>query len=88
MGKSLLGSAVMDNGRFPLLLKYLDVQTDLSVQVHPSQEYIKHYGEQGEEPKIEVWYVLHADPGAKIISGLKPGVTQERTGHKQPRHIK
>lgn len=77
MGKSLLGSAVMDNGRFPLLLKYLDVQTDLSVQVHPSQEYIKHYGEQGEEPKIEVWYVLHADPGAKIISGLKPGVTQD-----------
>lgn len=58
--------------RFPLLIKLLDCNDDLSVQVHPND----HYGKlpQGELGKTEMWYILDAKPGAKIIYGLKPGV--------------
>lgn len=48
---------------FPLLIKYLDAASDLSVQVHPLC---------GEAMKSELWYVLHAEIGAKIVYGLKP----------------
>ncbi len=63
------------NGRFPLLLKLLDCQDDLSVQVHPDDDY-KHLAE-GEPGKTEMWYVLDAKPGAQIIYGLNEGVTRE-----------
>ena len=76
-GAAVCGSAPMENGRFPLLLKYLDVQTDLSVQVHPTPEYIRQYGQPGEEAKVEIWYVLHAEPDAKIICGLRDGITEK-----------
>ncbi|WP_010500127.1 type I phosphomannose isomerase catalytic subunit [Paenibacillus elgii] len=64
------------NGRFPLLIKLLDCQDDLSVQVHPND----HYEQlpQGELGKTEMWYILDAKPGAKIIYGLKDGVTREQ----------
>lgn len=59
--------------RFPLLLKYLDCERVLSVQVHPNDE----YGAQMTQPdrgKTEAWYVIEAVPGAKLYAGLKPGV--------------
>jgi len=60
---------------FPLLVKYIDAGEELSVQVHPSDEYAaEHAGEMG---KTEMWYVLHADPGACLIAGLREGVTRE-----------
>ncbi len=62
--------------RFPLLLKFLDANRNLSVQVHPDDE----FGATLDPPdlgKTEAWYVLHADPGAKIFAGLKPGVTEQ-----------
>ncbi|MFO0013509.1 MAG: type I phosphomannose isomerase catalytic subunit [Planctomycetota bacterium] len=61
--------------RFPLLLKYLDCQRDLSVQVHPDDV----YGARMTLPdrgKTEAWYVLEADPGAVVYAGLKEGVTR------------
>lgn len=62
-------------GRFPLLVKLLDCNDDLSVQVHPSDHY---QGlPPGEPGKTEMWYVLSAKPGAQIIYGLAPGVTRE-----------
>ncbi len=64
------------NGRFPLLVKWLDCNDDLSVQVHPNDEYAGL--PKGEPGKTEMWYVLSAKPDAKIICGLKPGVTRER----------
>jgi mannose-6-phosphate isomerase len=64
------------NGRFPLLLKLLDCNDDLSVQVHPSDDYAGL--PEGELGKTEMWYILDAKPGAKIVYGLKPGVTRER----------
>ncbi|MDT2801841.1 mannose-6-phosphate isomerase, class I [Vagococcus lutrae] len=52
---------------FPLLTKIIDAKEDLSVQVHPDDAYGKsHAGELG---KTECWYVISADPGAKIIFG-------------------
>ncbi|MGT2757369.1 mannose-6-phosphate isomerase, class I [Streptococcus ovuberis] len=52
---------------FPLLTKILDANEWLSVQVHPDDTYaLEHEGELG---KTECWYVLHADPGARIIYG-------------------
>jgi len=60
---------------FPLLVKYLDANDRLSVQVHPDDAYaLAHEGERG---KTEMWYVLHADPGAAIIAGLREGVTKD-----------
>ncbi|NOU93058.1 class I mannose-6-phosphate isomerase [Paenibacillus sp. LMG 31456] len=64
------------NGRFPLLIKLLDCQDDLSVQVHPNDHYDRL--PQGELGKTEMWYILDAKPGAKIIYGLNDGVTREQ----------
>ncbi|RKP53879.1 class I mannose-6-phosphate isomerase [Cohnella endophytica] len=63
-------------GRFPLLIKLLDCNDDLSIQVHPND----HYGKlpKGELGKTEMWYVLDAKPDAKIIYGLKPGVDRAK----------
>ncbi|MGM1048502.1 class I mannose-6-phosphate isomerase [Paenibacillus sp. N3/727] len=63
------------NGRFPLLIKLLDCNDDLSVQVHPTDDY--EGLPKGELGKTEMWYVLDAKPDAKIIYGLKEGVTRE-----------
>ncbi|MBD5430416.1 mannose-6-phosphate isomerase, class I [Lactobacillus sp.] len=52
---------------FPLLVKFLDANDNLSVQVHPDDTYAKiHENDSG---KTESWYVLHAEPGAKLIYG-------------------
>jgi mannose-6-phosphate isomerase len=59
-------------GRFPLLIKLLDCSDDLSVQVHPNDHYERL--SEGELGKTEMWYVLDAKPGAKIIYGLRDGV--------------
>lgn len=60
---------------FPLLLKYLDCQRVLSVQVHPDDA----YGSQMPKPdrgKTEAWYVIDAAPGSLIYAGLRDGVTR------------
>lgn len=60
---------------FPLLTKIIDAQDDLSVQVHPDDEYgLKHEGELG---KTECWYILSADPGAKIVYGHSANTKEE-----------
>lgn len=60
------------NGRFPLLIKLLDCNDDLSVQVHPTDSY--EGLPEGELGKTEMWYILDAKPGATIIYGMKEGV--------------
>lgn len=61
---------------FPLLLKIIDPLDDLSVQVHPDDDYA---GKQkaGELGKTEAWYILSAKEGGKVYRGLKPGTTPE-----------
>lgn len=66
-------AAGFDGDRFPLLLKLIDANAPLSVQVHPDDAFaLSHEGELG---KTEMWYVLSAEPGARLVYGLKPGVT-------------
>ena len=57
--------------KFPLLIKYLDINDRLSVQVHPSDEYALRV--EGEFGKSESWYILEASEDAKLIMGLKTG---------------
>lgn len=73
-GDDLLGGAPLVDGRFPLLIKFLDAQQHLSVQVHPKPA---PDDPEGWAPGIkhEAWYVLHAQPDAKMFIGLKDGVT-------------
>ena len=73
-GRDLLGEVVFDRygGEFPLLVKLLDAQQDLSIQVHPDDAYAR-MKRPGEFGKMEAWYVLRSDSG-RIACGLKPGV--------------
>ena len=59
--------------QFPLLLKFLDAQRTLSVQVHPNDAQAARL-DPPDLGKTEAWVVLAAEPGAKIYAGLKPGV--------------
>jgi mannose-6-phosphate isomerase len=68
----LVGQAPRDDNRFPLLMKFLFPQEKLSVQVHPDDIAAQEVGEPC--GKTECWYVAHAEPGAEIGLGLKPGV--------------
>lgn len=65
MGAELLG----EFKEFPLLLKLLDAKERLSVQVHPDDEYAARV--EGKRGKTEAWYILNADPGAKLVFGVK-----------------
>jgi len=78
-GPRLVGpraSWALERKRFPLLVKLLDAQEDLSVQVHPDDTYALLH-EQGELGKTEMWRVLHADPGARLILGVRDGTTRQ-----------
>ena len=77
-GERLLGShCVKRYGRdFPLLIKIIDANDRLSVQVHPDDAYARAHGERF--GKNEMWYVIDAKPGAKLVFGLRDGVTKER----------
>ena len=60
---------------FPLLLKLLDARDTLSVQVHPDDAYAMR--EEGKLGKTEAWYILHTEPGAQLVYGLREGTTRE-----------
>ncbi|MDB6112509.1 MAG: Mannose-6-phosphate isomerase [Pedosphaera sp.] len=69
----LLGSAQPPGARFPLLVKILDAQDKLSLQVHPPAEIAPSLGG---EPKTEMWYIADATPEADLFVGLRRGVTR------------
>lgn len=75
--EELLGPVSLSgaHGQFPILIKFLDAREDLSVQVHPDQIYAN--ANPHAHLKSEAWYVLQADRGSRLLSGLKPGVTRE-----------
>jgi mannose-6-phosphate isomerase len=79
LGLDLVGrrsQQMLERGKFPLLIKLLDANKPLSVQVHPNDAYANVH-ENGELGKTEMWYILHAEPEAHLIYGLKPGVTPQ-----------
>lgn len=77
-GSSLLGqqAVAVFGQRFPLLAKFIDANLQLSVQVHPSDNYANEY-EGGKLGKTEFWYILKAEPGATIVHGFKRPTSRE-----------
>ncbi len=75
-GRDLVGETAPETGRFPLLVKFIFPRDKLSVQVHPDDETARRAGLPC--GKTECWYVVKADPGAKVGLGLKPGTTREQ----------
>lgn len=71
LGGRLLGPALSQHRRFPLLLKFIDARDVLSVQVHPDDRHT-HLLPAGERGKNEAWYVIESAPG-RIYAGLQPG---------------
>jgi len=63
-------------GQFPILIKYLDAREDLSVQVHPPQDYADKH--PGSHLKTESWYVMQHDEGARLLIGLNGKVSPEQ----------
>jgi mannose-6-phosphate isomerase len=66
--RQLIFGNVADSLRFPLLIKLLDAQEKLSLQVHPPERIA---AKLGSEPKTEAWYVAAAEPGAELFVGLR-----------------
>lgn len=64
------------SGPFPLLIKLIDACSALSVQVHPNDAYAFEH-ENGALGKNEMWYIVDAKPEAKLVYGLKEGITKE-----------
>lgn len=75
-GAELTGSASLFEGRFPLLIKFLDAQKTLSVQVHPDEAMAKRLGGRV-RVKNEAWYILDAAPDGFIYRGVRPGTSAE-----------
>ena len=76
-GKELVGGKVMERfgSRFPLLIKFIDARDNLSIQVHPDDELAKvRHNSFG---KTEMWYVIKADKGASLYSGLSQQIDKE-----------
>lgn len=73
----ITGDAIFEEfgNEFPLLIKFIEAQKDLSIQVHPGNDLAKKrhkaFG------KTEMWYILESKPGSKIYTGFRDGVTKE-----------
>ena len=74
-GDDLLGSVPLDGGQFPLLIKFLDAQDVLSVQVHPDRAAAQLLGPPA-RAKYEAWYIIDAQSQACIYRGFKPGTSE------------
>lgn len=80
LGFDLIGTRnqwAQARGKFPWLIKLLDANRPLSVQVHPQDDYAREH-EGNELGKTEMWVVLNAEPEAEIILGVKKGTTPAR----------
>lgn len=76
-GADLLGKHNLEKyeGKFPLLIKFIDAKDDLSIQVHPNDELAKK--RHNSFGKTEMWYVMAAAPGATLYSGFSKKITPE-----------
>ena len=68
----------LTGGDYPLLVKIIQADDILSVQVHPNDEIAKRLEGPQVRGKTECWYVLHAEPEAQIVYGLKEDYTDEQ----------
>ena len=86
-GAQLVGEKVYNHfgNIFPLLVKFIDANDDLSIQVHPNDELAKK--RHNSFGKTEMWYIIEADPGSSLIAGFNQELTRKKylnafnTGH-------
>lgn len=82
LGDKAMGSKYLGQEELPILVKLIDAKDNLSVQVHPNDEYaIKYENDLG---KTEMWIVLEAEEGAQLVYGLKESLSKMEFA----RHIK
>ncbi|MBR6046298.1 MAG: class I mannose-6-phosphate isomerase [Ruminococcus sp.] len=74
-GRAVLGTNCERFEDFPILIKLIDAKDNLSVQVHPDNEYAQRV--EGEYGKTEMWYVVDCDPGAELLYGFKHEISKE-----------
>ena len=74
-GKSVLGKNCERFEYFPILIKLIDAKDNLSVQVHPDNDYALRV--EGEYGKTEMWYVIDADEGAELLYGFRHEIGRE-----------
>lgn len=73
--ESVVGTRALDFPYFPVLIKLIDAKDNLSIQVHPDNEYAQRV--EGEFGKTEIWYVLDAADDAQLIYGFKEKISSE-----------
>ncbi len=76
-GKEILGSTLFDKfgASFPLLIKFLDAKSDLSIQVHPDDQMaLQRHNCKG---KTEMWYIMDAEVDSTIVYGLRKSISKE-----------
>lgn len=71
----IFGTKTKDMEKFPLLIKFIDANSNLSVQVHPDDKYAKE--NENDTGKTEMWYIIDCLPNSQIICGMKEEVQQE-----------
>ena len=76
MRKDIFGTKTANMEKFPILVKFIDAESNLSVQVHPNDYYARKY--ENSEGKTEMWYIMDAGENAQIICGLKENVTTKQ----------
>ena len=74
-GPAVLGEHAKKFPYFPLLIKLIDAKDNLSVQVHPDNDYAMRV--EGEYGKTEMWYIVDCEPGATLIYGFKHAISKE-----------
>jgi len=74
-GKSVLGTACEKFREFPVLIKLIDAADNLSVQVHPNDEYARN--NEGEHGKTEMWYIVDCEEGATIAYGFNREISRK-----------
>ena len=76
-GPDLLGESVIERfgSQFPILIKFIDAEKDLSIQLHPGDDLArKRHNSFG---KTEMWYIMEAEPGAELIIGFNKDTNRE-----------
>lgn len=74
-GKKVLGENCGRFEYFPILIKLIDAKDNLSVQVHPDNDYAMRV--EGEYGKTEMWYIVDCAPGAELLYGFKHEISKE-----------
>lgn len=73
--ENIVGTRSLDFPYFPVLIKLIDAKDNLSIQVHPDNEYAQKV--EGEFGKTEIWYVLDATDDAQLIYGFKNKISSD-----------